>query len=354
MASHRRTPQPGLAARTTRVTVLSAAAASAALTGAAALPAAADPAGGPQDTATRLDRLYQQAEEATQRYDGAQESAKRLHAELTTLQDRAAKGQQRVNELRDELGVLAASQYRDGAVDPTLALLLSDDPSQYLELATTLDRLGGQQSDRLRLLEDAERTLRRQRDEAAGKLSDLRRAGTELRARKRAVQRSLAAAQRLLDTMPAAQRAGYVPGLSGERASRDRTGPALPDLPDLPDLPAASGRAAIAVAAARQVLGSPYVWGASGPNAFDCSGLMLYSYRRAGVALPRTSQEQMNAGAHVPLDQIRPGDLVIYRGDASHVAMYVGAGQVIHAPYPGARVRYDPVDMMPVTAVTRP
>jgi cell wall-associated NlpC family hydrolase len=330
------------------VTVLSAAAASAALTGAAALPAAADPAGGPQDTATRLDRLYQQAEEATQRYDGAQESAKRLHTELTTLQDRAAKGQQRVNELRDELGVLAASQYREGAIDPTLALLLSDDPSQYLERATTLDRLGGLQSDRLRLLEEAERTLRRQRDQAAGKLSDLRHAGTELRARKRVVQRSLAAAQQLLDTMPAAQRAAYVPGLSGDRASRDRTEP------DLPDLPAASGRAAIAVAAARQVLGSPYVWGASVPNAFDCSGLMLYAYRRAGVALPRTSQEQMNAGVHVPLDRIRPGDLVIYRGDASHVAMYVGAGQVIHAPYPGAQVRYDPVGMMPINSVTRP
>jgi cell wall-associated NlpC family hydrolase len=81
---------------------------------------------------------------------------------------------------------------------------------------------------------------------------------------------------------------------------------------------------------------------------------MVYAYRQAGVALPRTSQEQMNAGRHVPLDEIRPGDLVIYRADASHVAMYVGGGMVIHAPYPGARVRYDPIGMMPVTAVTRP
>ncbi|MCL2733320.1 MAG: C40 family peptidase, partial [Actinomycetia bacterium] len=101
-------------------------------------------------------------------------------------------------------------------------------------------------------------------------------------------------------------------------------------------------------------LGAPYVWGATGPNAFDCSGLMLYAYRQAGIALPRTSQEQMNAGQRVPLDGIRPGDLVIYRADASHVAMYVGGGMVIHAPYPGARVRYDPIGMMPVTAVTRP
>ncbi|UWE08883.1 C40 family peptidase [Actinacidiphila bryophytorum] len=96
------------------------------------------------------------------------------------------------------------------------------------------------------------------------------------------------------------------------------------------------------------------MWGATGPRAFDCSGLMQYAYGRAGVALPRTSQEQMNAGRRIPLDQARPGDLVIYRGDASHVAMYVGGGRVIHAPYPGARVRYDPVGMMPITAVTRP
>ncbi|MEE4541641.1 NlpC/P60 family protein [Streptomyces sp. V4-01] len=348
MVSHRRTSQPGLAARTTRVTVLSAAAASAALSGAAALPAAADPSGGPQDTAARLDRLYQQAEVATQRYDGAQESAKRLRAELTALQDRAATGQQRVNDLRDELGVLAASQYREGAIDPTLALLLSDDPAQVLERAATLDRLGGRQTDRLRLLQEAQRTLRQQRDQAAGKLTDLQRAGQVLRARKRAVQRALASAQRLLDTLPAAQRAGYAPGMTDQRASRDRVEP------DLPALPASSGRAAVAVAAARQMLGAPYVWGATGPNAFDCSGLMLYAYRRAGVALPRTSQEQMNAGAHIPLDQVRPGDLVIYRGDASHVAMYVGAGQVIHAPYPGARVRYDPIGMMPINSVTRP
>jgi cell wall-associated NlpC family hydrolase len=81
---------------------------------------------------------------------------------------------------------------------------------------------------------------------------------------------------------------------------------------------------------------------------------MLYAYQQAGVSLPRTSQEQLDAGTRVPLDQARPGDLVIYRGDASHVGMYVGGGQVVHAPYPGARVRYDPVGMMPITAVTRP
>jgi cell wall-associated NlpC family hydrolase len=319
VASHRRFPQPGLAARSTRVTVLSAAAAAtAALSGGTA-----------------------------QKYDAAQERAKQLRADLNALQDRAAKGQSHVNALRDELGVLAASQYREGGIDPSLALLLSDDPDGYLDRAADLHRLGGQELGRLQQLQEAERQLVQQRGQAADKLAELQKAGTVLRDRKQAVQRSLAEAQRILNAMPAGQRAGYTPG-QGERASRDRTEP------EIANLPASSGRAAMAVAAAERMVGAPYVWGATGPNAFDCSGLMLYAYQQAGVSLPRTSQEQLDAGTRVPLDQARPGDLVIYRGDASHVGMYVGGGQVVHAPYPGARVRYDPVGMMPITAVTRP
>ncbi|MBD0736115.1 NlpC/P60 family protein [Streptomyces sp. CBMA29] len=352
MASHRRSPQPGFAARTTRVTVLSAAAAAtAALSGGAAQVASADPGGGAPDTASRLDRLYQQAEQATEKYNAAQEHAKQLRADLSTLQDRAAEGQQRVNDMRQELGSLASEQYRSGGIDPSLALMMSSDPDQYLDRATTLDRLSAQQAGRLRQLQEAERLLLQQRSQAAGKLAELDKAGAVLQDRKRSVQRALADAQRLLNAMPAAQRAGYRPGMDAGRASRDRT---TADLPDIPNLPAASGRGAMAVAAARQMIGAPYVWGATGPNSFDCSGLMQYAYARAGVSLPRTSQEQMNAGQRVSLDQARPGDLVIYRGDASHVAMYVGGGQVVHAPYPGARVRYDPVGMMPITAVTRP
>ncbi|WP_236710571.1 C40 family peptidase, partial [Streptomyces sp. 150FB] len=105
--------------------------------------------------------------------------------------------------------------------------------------------------------------------------------------------------------------------------------------------------------AARRAVGLPYVWGANGPSGFDCSGLTQWAYAQAGVGLPRTSQAQRYAGHRVPLSQARPGDLVAYRDDASHIAMYAGNGQVIHAPYPGAAVRYDPVGMMPVSSVTR-
>ncbi|MFC5660289.1 C40 family peptidase, partial [Streptomyces nogalater] len=122
--------------------------------------------------------------------------------------------------------------------------------------------------------------------------------------------------------------------------------------PDGADAP--RGRGAGAPGAARAALGRPYVWGANGPTGFDCSGLTQWAYAHAGIRLPRTSQEQRFAGRRIPLSQARPGDLVVYRSDASHVALYAGHGQVIHAPYPGAPVRYDPVGMMPVSSVTRP
>lgn len=95
------------------------------------------------------------------------------------------------------------------------------------------------------------------------------------------------------------------------------------------------------------------MWGANGPSGFDCSGLTQWAYAQAGVSLPRTSQAQRYAGQQVPLSEARPGDLVAYRDDASHIGMYMGNGQVVHAPYPGASVRYDPVGMMPVSSVTR-
>jgi cell wall-associated NlpC family hydrolase len=333
------------------VTALAAAAAAAALPMAAApravaAPAAA-PAAGPRDAPDRLDQLYQRAEQATQQYDAAQEQAGRLRGQLAGIQEQAARDQQRVNELRDRLGLLAAAEYRDGAVDPTLALLLSPRPEQFLDRSAVLDRLGSDEAERLAPLREAERALAQQHAQATGKLAELRSTTAALRRRKHDVQTALATARALLRDLPP----GLLPGWGrdgADRASRDA------GLPPLGDFPAPSARAALAVAAARSVLGSPYMWGAAGPRAFDCSGLMQWAYARAGVSLPRTSQEQLNAGRRVPLSEIRPGDLVVYRSDAGHVAMYVGGGEVIHAPYPGARVRYDTVGMMPINAVTRP
>ncbi|MFG3252265.1 C40 family peptidase [Streptomyces sp. NPDC048172] len=115
-----------------------------------------------------------------------------------------------------------------------------------------------------------------------------------------------------------------------------------------------SGRAARAVAFARQALGKPYVWGATGPSGFDCSGLTLAAWKAAGVTLPRTTYTQINAGKRVARSALRPGDLVFFYSSRSHVGLYIGGGRMIHAPRPGASVRVAPIDQMPFAGATRP
>ncbi|WP_372348752.1 NlpC/P60 family protein [Streptomyces sp. KL116D] len=343
MGSHRRTAHSGSAGsdRSTRAIVLTVAVAgTAAALG--AVPAGAAPQDRPADTKAEVDRLYEQAEKATEAFNKADERADRLREELATSQDEVARGQERINRMRQALGMVAGAQYRSGGVDPSLALMLSSDPDAYLDRASTLNRLSARQAGELSELQDAQRELAQERAEAQRKLTELDASRKAVARHKRSVEAKLAKARRLLNSLPSADRAAY------DRASRGG------DRPDLSGAGAASSdRAAAALAAAQSALGKPYVWGANGPSGFDCSGLMQWSYGQAGVGLPRTSQAQRYAGRQVSLSQAQPGDLVAYGSDAHHIGIYAGNGQVIHAPYPGAPVRYDPVGMMPVSSVTR-
>ncbi|MFE7585572.1 NlpC/P60 family protein [Streptomyces gardneri] len=337
MASHR---------RPARVTVLTAAAAATAAASLGAVPASADP-GTADSAATRatVDRLFEEAEKATEGYNKADEKTDALRRTVSRAQDGLARGQDRINHMRGALGSVAGAQYRSGGIDPALALLLSSDPDSYLERASALDRVTARQGVALGELRREQRRLNQKRDEARTALAELERSRADVARHKRAVERKLAEARRILASLTVAERADY------DRSSR--SGGRAEELPPLADLAPGSSRASAAVIAARSAVGKPYVWGATGPSGFDCSGLMVWSYRQAGISLPRTSQGQRHAGRQVPLSQAQPGDLVTYRGDASHVGIYAGNGQVIHAPYPGARVRYDPVNMMSNVTVTR-
>ncbi|GEC09872.1 hypothetical protein SSP24_75270 [Streptomyces spinoverrucosus] len=339
MGSHRRLAPSGFdqGACVARLAVGVVSAAAAAFT---AVPAQAAPF---DDTRAEVDRLYAEAEKATEAYNQADERADALHGQVRRAQDRIARQQQSINSMREALGSLAGAQYRQGGLDPALALLFSDNPEDYLDKAAVLDRISVHHAGQLRDLQEAMRTLTQERAQAAERLGELEKSRQAVAAHKRTVEKKLAEARALLNALPYDERAAY------DRASRS----GRLDLPDLGGAVPASGRAAAAVAAARAALGKPYVWGAAGPGGFDCSGLMQWSYAQAGIAIPRTSQAQRVAGRQVPLSEARPGDLITYRDDASHVGMYMGNGQVIHAPYPGAPVRYDPVGMMPVAGVTR-
>ena len=118
---------------------------------------------------------------------------------------------------------------------------------------------------------------------------------------------------------------------------------------------AADPGASRAVSVALSEVGKPYVYGAAGPSAFDCSGLTQYSYAAAGVALPRTAAEQYAATTPVPLAQLQPGDLIFFYAGVTHVGMYVGNGQMVDAPHPGAAVRVESYQYFgPVVGAGRP
>lgn len=347
MVHHRRPSYagPALAAR---VTVVSVAATAAAALSVVPVRAAPERPADRVAAAAQVDRLRAAAERAVEAYNGAAERVAELEVEVERRRDRVATGQEAVNAKRRLLGSAAAAHYRAGGLDPSLALMLSPDPDSYLSRAATLDRLADRQSGELRDLLATQRTLEKRRAEATAALAELAEKRAELEHTKDAVQRRLAAARRHYQRLTAQQRAAR------ERAARRDAHPALTAAAQGAPPEATSARAALAVAAARQAVGLPYAWGQAGPRAFDCSGLTQWAYAQAGIDLPRTSQAQAGAGHRIGMDQARPGDLVVYRDDASHVAMYVGHGQIVHAPYPGSLVRYDTVGILPVHSVVRP
>ena len=336
MASHRRPKQPSR----TRVTVLTTAAAAAVALSANAANAAPSEKLGKDEVKAKVDKLYEQAEQATEKYNGAKEKQQKLQKEISTIQDNVARGQQELNKLRDGLGSLATAQYRSGGIDPSIQLFLSSDPDDYLDKASTLDQLSGQQVEALKKIQDKQRELAQERAEATEKLKDLASTRTELGNKKKEVQGKLAEAQKLLNTLTAKEKAALA--AEQQRANRSSS-----DRVDLGNDSSASGRAAAAFSAAQSKIGTPYVYGASGPSSFDCSGLTSWAYAQAGVSIPRTSEAQANYGAHLSQSQLQVGDLVFFYGDLHHVGLYAGNGQVLHAPHTGAVVRYESISNMP-------
>ncbi|MEV4438583.1 NlpC/P60 family protein [Streptomyces sp. NPDC049577] len=340
MASHRRPKQPSR----TRVTVLTATAAAAvALTSQAAH---ADPKPSKTEAKAEVDKLYEEAEQATEKYNGAKEQHEKLEKQVSDLQDKVARGQEELNKLRDSLGLMAASQYRTGSIDPTLQLLLTSDPDTYLEKASTLNQLSAKQADTLRLISAKQRTLKQQREEAASKLADLESTRKALKDHQDEVKGKLADAQKVLNNFTEKERAEITGadkdgGGSGDngRASRSES---------RPNIPAGSGRGAAALAYAKTQEGDWYKYGATGMTNWDCSGLTQWAYGQAGVSLPRTSQEQANAGTRIyDQSQLQPGDLLIFYGDQHHVGLYAGNGMVFHAPRTGRQVHSEPISDMP-------
>ncbi|MER7763323.1 NlpC/P60 family protein [Streptomyces sp. NPDC097619] len=339
MASHRRPKQPTRA----RVTVLTATAAAAvALSSQGASAAPAKPS--KDEVKAKVDALYEQAEQATEKWNAAETQQEKLQQQIGALQDKVARGQGELNDLRATLGSMASAQYRSGGMDGSMQLFLSADPEEYLDKASVLDQLGARQADAVTKIQAKQRTLAQQRLEAAGKLKDLAETRKELGEKKKQVQTKLAEAQKLLNTLTAAEKAKL--DEEEERASRGSGGGGDNSRPDLGNVKG-SGFAGKALAAAKTKVGFPYISGAEGPNAFDCSGLTQWAYKQAGIGISRVTFTQINDGTRISRSQLQPGDLVFFYGDLHHVGLYAGNNMTLHASNPRSGVKYESMDNMP-------
>ncbi|MDX2293786.1 MULTISPECIES: C40 family peptidase [Streptomyces] len=374
MAAHRK-PRPaplGRSAARTAATLALASAATATLFEGAGHADPARPDRTPAQVRAEVDRLYQEAEAATERYNGAKEQADAARTSFDELRDEAARRTERLNTARRSLGAVAAAQYRSGGLDPAVQLALTSDPDQYLERAALAEKAGDRQAAAVTAVRRELAALAQLRAESAGRLTALRGHEAELRRQKATVLGKLTAARELLARLTAEERARYEAAVAARTtAPATTTATARPGTPgtatgatgslaradrasgDRAPVAAPTGRASAAISFARAQLGKPYVWGATGPSAYDCSGLTQAAWRAAGVSLPRTTYTQINAGRRVSRSELAPGDLVFFYSGISHVGLYIGGGQMIHAPRPGAPIRIAPIDEMPFAGATR-
>ncbi|MFD4909018.1 C40 family peptidase [Kitasatospora purpeofusca] len=314
----------------------------------AAGPAQAEPTPGLAAVKEEVDRLNEEAEQSIERYNGFQEKQQKLQGEAGRIQEKVARGQDAMNELRTQLGGIAADQYRNGGIDPSVQLMLDSDPGAYLARASAQNQVVDSQAALLRQALAEQRRLDQDRAEATATLAQLDQAATALAGEKKAVQDKLAKAQALLNRLSAADRAK----VNAQEAAATRASRSAAERPAFTG--PVSGRAAAVVQFAYSQLGKPYVWGATGPSGYDCSGLTGAAYRAAGVQLPRVSQSQWNAGSRIARADLQPGDLVFFYGDLHHVGLYIGDGKMIHAPRTGKNVEVLPIDAMPYVGAVRP
>ncbi|WP_251093953.1 NlpC/P60 family protein [Streptomyces sp. Caat 7-52] len=300
----------------------------------------------------KLEKLYHDAAVATDAYNAAEEKAKKQSAEIVALAKKIDQGQQRLDKLKNQAGAAARDQYRTGGLSSTAQFLLSDDPGQFLDGAGRV--LQGQQAAN-KLMTEMTRTqkdLRQYADDASAQWKKLDANRKARAAAKKKIQKQIDTAEKLESRLEKKEKERLAQ-LEQEAANKAQT--AWLDTGVLDDIDGkATAQGKKAVKYATEQLGKPYVWGAEGPASFDCSGLTSQAWAAAGHPIPRTSQEQWKQLKHVEVEDMRPGDLVIYFDDASHVAMYIGDGAIIHAPRPGRTVTIAGAGSMPILGVVRP
>ncbi|MFJ7781302.1 NlpC/P60 family protein [Streptomyces albidoflavus] len=344
-----------------------------------------------EEVQKKVDRLYREAGTATQKYNAAQERTRSQRAKVDKLLDGVAKRADKLNAARGELGAFAAAQYRSGGVSETATLLLADDPQSWFDQNQLMNRLTQRQKAVIDDYQTQQAEAGRERAKAARQLESLTESQRALKDSKREVQGKLTEARTLLSELTAEEKErlaeierkkqAEAERKAKERAEKEeaqRKAREAAEEKEREESGSGSGpgsgsgtgtgsgggstapgssyaaKAEKVIAFARAQMGKPYVWGAAGPGSFDCSGLTQAAWKTAGISLPRTTWDQVGVGQKVSVDNAQPGDLVFFYDDISHVGIYIGGGEMIHAPKPGADVRVESIYYMPIHSVVRP
>ncbi|PRX97030.1 NlpC/P60 family protein [Allonocardiopsis opalescens] len=293
--------------------------------GVMALPgvAQADPEPTQQEVQDEIDRLTEESSELVDAANEAEEEREAAEAELEDVEERIETETEDYERLRQRIGELAGAAYQGGDLGSTVAVLGSGDPQDVVDQAATLEYISQNRQAELEQYSAAAERLEELRAEAEAALEDAEQAETEAQEAAEEVETALAEQQDLLESFPEVTPSGSA---GGTTTGGSYTG-------------SASGSAGAALDYAYAQLGDPYVWGGTGPDGFDCSGLTMMAWQAGGVSLPRTSQAQFSVGQPVDRSSLQPGDLLFFYGGISHVGLYVGDGQMIHAPNSSSTVQ---------------
>lgn len=300
----------------------------------------------------KLDGLYHDAAVATDAYNAAEEEAKQQSTEIAGLDRKIAEGQRRLDELKDRAGAAARAQYRTGGLPPQAQLLLSNDPQQFLDGAGRVLEGERATSGLIQEMTRTQQDLQQYADDAAAQYRKLEAGRRAKEAARKRINERIEEAEKLESKLEKRQRQrlAQLERQAARQAQAAWLGTGV--LKEIRGSASEAGKEAVKYATAQ--IGKPYEWGAEGPKTYDCSGLTSQAWAAADRRIPRTSQEQWKQLRHVDVKDMRPGDLIIYFDDASHVAMYVGDGTIIHAPRPGRTVTPAGAGTMPILGVVRP
>ncbi|WP_309646979.1 NlpC/P60 family protein [Nocardioides sp.] len=290
------------------------------------------------DVQARVDRLYHEAEQASERYNDAKIELDALQRDLDSLRADQERQDAELGDVREQVQDSLLRQFEGQGISAVGEVFVSDDPSAFLSQLSTMSTYDNYQDALLDDYATEVKALDIRQSATNTRLGQVAATEEKLEAEKATIDDNLAEAEGLLEDLKEEERAAIL--------SRGST--AVPS-----DVPA-SGRAAAAVAYAMAQVGDSYVYGAAGPSAFDCSGLTMMAWAQAGVALPHSSSMQYSSGSRVSSSDLQPGDLVFYYSPISHVGMYIGNGMIVHAANPSSGVEVSELYSMPYVGAVRP